>query len=62
MDAGNRANSIAIVGLAGGTTLVAAGTALYWWGYTRGRSIERISLAPIVSDQVTGLVVAGTWR
>jgi hypothetical protein len=62
VDAGNRANTIAIVGMAGGTALVAAGAALYWWGYTQGRSTERVSLAPIVSDRLAGLVVAGTWR
>lgn len=42
--------------------LAAAGAALYWWGYTQGRSTERVSLAPIISDQLSGLVVAGTWR
>jgi tetratricopeptide (TPR) repeat protein len=62
VDAGNRANTIAIVGLAGGTALVAAGAALYWWGYTQGQSMERVSLAPIVSDRLAGLVIAGTWR
>jgi hypothetical protein len=62
IDAGHRANTIAIVGMAGGTALVAAGAALYWWGYTQGRSAERVSLAPIVSNGLAGLVVAGTWR
>ena len=62
VDAGQRANTIAIVGMAGGTVLVAAGAALYWWGYTQSRLTERISLAPIVSNQLAGLVVAGTWR
>jgi len=51
-----------IIGMAGGTALVAAGAALYWWGYTQSRLTERVSLAPIVSDQLAGLVVAGTWR
>ena len=62
VDAGHRANAIAIVGMAGGTALVAAGAALYWWGYTQGQSTERISLAPLMSDRAAGLVVAGTWR
>lgn len=62
IDAGHRANAIAIVGMAGGTALAAAGAALYWWGYTHGPSAERVSLSPIVSDGLAGLVVAGTWR
>jgi hypothetical protein len=41
---------------------VAAGAALYWWGYTHGRSTERVSLAPIVSDRLAGMVVTATWR
>jgi tetratricopeptide (TPR) repeat protein len=61
VDAGNRANTIAIVGMAGGAALVAVGAALYWWGYTQGQSMERVSLAPVVSDRVAGLVIAGTW-
>ena len=40
----------------------AAGAALYWWGYTQGRSAERVSIAPVVSDRLAGLVVTGTWR
>lgn len=61
-DAGRRANAIAYVGTIGGTVLVAAGAALYWWGYTQGRSAERVSVAPVVSDRLAGLVVTGTWR
>ena len=60
--AGHRANTIAYVGTIGGTALVAAGAALYWWGYTQDRSAERVSIAPMVSDRIAGLVVAGTWR
>jgi hypothetical protein len=60
--AGHRANTIAYVGTIGGTALVAAGAALYWWGYTQDRSTERVSIAPVVSDRLTGLVLAGTWR
>jgi len=60
--AGHRANTIAYVGTIGGTVLVAAGAALYWWAYTQGRSAERVSIAPVVSDRLAGLVVAGTWR
>jgi hypothetical protein len=60
--AGHRANTIAYVGTIGGTALVAAGAALYWWGYTQDRSPDRVSIAPVVSDRLAGLVVAGTWR
>lgn len=60
--AGHRANTIAYVGTIGGTVLVAAGAALYWWGYTQGRSGERVSIAPVVSDRLAGLAIAGTWR
>jgi hypothetical protein len=62
IDAGHRANTIAIAGMAGGTALAAAGAALYWWGYTHGQSTERVSLAPILSDGLAGWVVTGTWR
>lgn len=60
--AGHRANVIAYAGTIGGTALVAAGAALYWWGYTQGRSAEQVSIAPVVSDRLAGLVVTGTWR
>jgi tetratricopeptide (TPR) repeat protein len=60
--AGQRANTIAYVGTIGGTVLVATGAALYWWGYTQGRSAEGVSIAPLVSDRLAGLVVTGTWR
>jgi tetratricopeptide (TPR) repeat protein len=60
--AGRRANAIAYVGAIGGTALVAAGAAMYWWGYTQGRSAERVSIAPVVSDRLAGLAITGTWR
>ena len=60
--AGHRTNTIAYLGTIGGTVLVASGTALYWWGYTQGRSAERVSVAPMVSGRLAGLVVTGTWR
>lgn len=60
IDAGHRANTIAIVGMAGGTALAATGAALYWWGSTQGRSTEQVSLAPVMSDRLAGLVIAGT--
>jgi tetratricopeptide (TPR) repeat protein len=61
-DAGHLANTMAYVGVIGGTALVATGAALYWWGYTQGRSAERVSIAPVVSDRLAGLVITGTWR
>jgi hypothetical protein len=57
--AGERANTIAIVGMAGGSALVAAGAALYWWGYTQSRSAERVSLAPMLSQHTAGLALSG---
>jgi len=57
--AGERANTIAIVGLAGGSALIAAGAALYWWGSTQRRSAERVALAPMLSQQTAGLVLSG---
>jgi tetratricopeptide (TPR) repeat protein len=60
--AGHRANAIAYAGAIGGTALVAAGAAMYWWGYTQGRSAERVSVAPVVSDRLAGVAITGTWR
>jgi tetratricopeptide (TPR) repeat protein len=57
--AGERANTIAIVGIAGGSALIAAGAALYWWGYTQSRTDERVSLAPMLSQHTAGLVLSG---
>jgi tetratricopeptide (TPR) repeat protein len=57
--AGERANAIAIVGMAGGAALIATGAALYWWGYTQGRARERVSLAPLVLERTAGLIVSG---
>jgi len=57
--AGERANTIAIIGIAGGSALIAAGAVLYWRGYAQGRSTERISLAPILSQHAAGLVLSG---
>jgi tetratricopeptide (TPR) repeat protein len=57
--AGERANAIAIVGMAGGAALIATGAALYWWGYTQGRARERVSVAPLVFERTAGLIVSG---
>jgi hypothetical protein len=60
--AGHTANAIAYVGTIGGAALVAAGAAMYWLGYTQGQSAERMSIAPVVSDRLAGLAIAGTWQ
>jgi tetratricopeptide (TPR) repeat protein len=57
--AGDRTNAIAIVGMAGGSALIAAGAALYWWGYTQSRADERVSLAPMLSQHTVGLGLSG---
>lgn len=60
VDSGERANKITIAGMIGGSVLVAAGATMYWLGYTRGKHQERVTLAPMVSDQLAGLAVVGT--
>lgn len=57
--AGERTNTIAIVGMVGGSALIAAGAALYWWGYTQSRSAERVSFAPMLSQHTAGLGLSG---
>jgi tetratricopeptide (TPR) repeat protein len=61
VDAGESANRVAIIGVVGGTVAVAVGAALYWRGWARGKDAERVTLAPMLSDQIAGLVVAGVW-
>jgi hypothetical protein len=36
--------------------------AMYWLGHAQGRSTEQVSIAPVVSDRLSGLAIAGTWR
>jgi len=57
--AGERANTIAIVGIAGGSALIAAGAVLYWRGAVQSRPAEHASLAPLLSPRAVGLVVSG---
>jgi len=57
---GETANKVAITGLIGGTVLVAAGATLYWLGHSQEKRPEGVTLAPMVSDHLAGLVVAGT--
>jgi tetratricopeptide (TPR) repeat protein len=60
--AGERANTIAIVGMTGGGILAIAGAGLYWWGYSQGHASERVAVGPLVSDRTAGFVIAGSWR
>jgi tetratricopeptide (TPR) repeat protein len=62
-DAGHRANALAYAGGITGGALLIGGAALYYWGYQQGeqaRGPEHITLAPLLSDHVAGLVVAGS--
>lgn len=59
-DDGERANQIAITGFVAGGALVAAGTALYFWGHQRAS--ERPVVAPVVSAHGAGLAITGSWR
>jgi tetratricopeptide (TPR) repeat protein len=59
VDAGEQANTVAIVGLVSGTVLVAAGVVLYWWGYRERSGREAVTIAPMMDNHVAGLVVSG---
>jgi hypothetical protein len=60
VNSGERANTIAITGMIGGTVLVAAGATLYWLGHTQGQHQEGVTFAPVVSNQLAGVAVIGT--
>jgi hypothetical protein len=57
--AGERANTIAIAGMAGGAVLIATGAALYWWGHAQGSASERVSVAPLVGERTAGVIISG---
>jgi hypothetical protein len=59
VDAGQSANRVAIIGLVGGTLALAVGATLYWRGHARGKDAARVTVTPMVSDQLAGLVVGG---
>ncbi len=59
VDDGKSANRTAIIGLVGGTVLVAVGVTLYWRGSVAKSRAEQVTLAPMVSDQVAGLAISG---
>jgi hypothetical protein len=45
----------------GAAVALAIGTTLYCRGCTRGKDAEHVTLGPMVSDRLAGLVVAGVW-
>ena len=59
VDSGQTANGVAIVGLVAGTVALAVGVTLYWRGRARSRDADAVTLAPMVSNQLAGLVVTG---
>jgi tetratricopeptide (TPR) repeat protein len=54
------ANGIAIGTMVGGGALVVAGAAMYWLGHRQATHGDRVTLAPMVSDQTAGVVVSGS--
>jgi hypothetical protein len=59
---GKRANKIAIACYISGGVLVGAGATLYWLGYRRDHREQALTIAPVVSAELTGIVVAGSFR
>ena len=59
-DQGQRANTLAAVGLISGSVLVAAGVGMYWWSYREDRGGERVAVSPMVSTHMAGLAVSGS--
>jgi tetratricopeptide (TPR) repeat protein len=57
---GERANKIAIGGFVTGGVLVGVGATLYYLGYRRDHREQAVTIAPVVSEQLTGLVVSGS--
>lgn len=57
---GRSADNIAIAGWITGGVLVGTGSVLYYLGYQQGRHAQSLTLAPVVSGALTGLVVSGT--
>ncbi|HSR97077.1 MAG TPA: tetratricopeptide repeat protein [Kofleriaceae bacterium] len=59
VDAGHRDDHIMIAAWITGGVLVGAGGVLYYLGYQEGRHAQSLTLAPVVSGELTGLVVSG---
>ena len=60
VDAGHRDDTIMIAAWITGGVLVGTGGVLYYLGYQEGRHAQSLTLAPVVSEGLTGLVVSGT--
>jgi hypothetical protein len=58
---GRTANRIGIACTVTGSLVILAGAGLFSWGYLQGHSAERLAVAPMVSSQLTGLALSGTW-
>jgi hypothetical protein len=58
---GRTANRIGIVCTVTGSVVILAGAGLFSWGYLQGHSPEKLAVAPVVSSQLTGLALSGTW-
>jgi tetratricopeptide (TPR) repeat protein len=59
---GERANQIAITGYATSGVLLALGATLYLIGNRRDSAEQAIAIAPVVSEQLAGLVISGSFR
>jgi tetratricopeptide (TPR) repeat protein len=60
VNAGNRSNTIAAVGIVAGGVLVATGVTLYVWGHAKDRRADGVAIAPLVAPQLAGLVLSGS--
>jgi hypothetical protein len=58
VDAGTRANILTATGLVTGVVLVGVGGVLYWRGHARDQR-EHVAIAPLVSDDLLGVALAG---
>ena len=56
---GHRDDNIAIAGWITGGVLVGTGAVLYYVGHQQGRHAPSLTLAPVLSDELTGVVVSG---
>jgi tetratricopeptide (TPR) repeat protein len=59
---GKRANQIAITGYASSGVLLAVGATLYLLGQSRDHSEQAVTIAPMVSEQLTGIAISGPFR
>jgi tetratricopeptide (TPR) repeat protein len=59
---GERANQIAITGYATSGVLLSLGATLYLIGNRRDSAEQAIAIAPVISEQLAGLVISGSFR